>query len=58
MKASSGKERKSINVKPNQNKDVLVSVKTEEEHQDLANARLFLATGDKTDMVKYKQAKC
>lgn len=28
------------------------------EHQDLADARLFLATDDKTNVTKYKQAKC
>lgn len=59
MKSQKSKDnRKSTIAKANQNKDVLVSAKTEMEHQDLADARLFLATDDKTDIMKYKQAKC
>ncbi len=45
-------------MKSSQNKDELVSVNTELEHQDLADARLFLATGDKTNIMRYKQVKC
>lgn len=58
QKSAAKDKRKSTAGKANQNKDELVSVNTEMEHQALADARLFLATGDKTNVMKYKQAKC
>ena len=38
--------------------DILVSHRTENEHQDLADARLYLVTDVKMDVWRYHQAKC